>query len=258
VNPLRRVIGAPGLWIGLFAAQLLLASAAALPITMMVAATMDPFASSLDRSLLLAPIAELLIDNPSLWVAIAAALATSALLSGLLWIFLGAGIIHRLHRPASASETIAAAVRHLPAMAALSAYHGLLRGLLVLFAAANNELIRGVVLVLGWTLCTAAIDLARSEVVLTGAKGYHPKTVLRAIGRVFSRPKLWIASGLLTLTGLAISVAILSIAAHSFGDAGGAIYGARALAGLGVGVALWRVALAVRAAEELSVSSAKR
>ena len=256
MKSLRRVLGAPGLWIGLVAAQLLLASAAALPVTMMVAAAMEPF--SIDASqLLLAPIAELMIDNPSLRIAIAAALATSAILSGLLWILLGAGIIHRLHRPASASETIAAAVRHLPGMAALSAYHGLLRGLLVLFAAANNELIRGLVLILGWTLCTAAIDLARSEVVLTGAKGYHPKTVLRAIGRVLSKPKVWVGSGLLTLTGLAISVAILAIAAHSFGDASGAIYGARALAALGVGVALWRVAIAVRAAEELSETSAK-
>lgn len=256
MKALRRVLGAPGLWIGLAAAQLLLASAVALPVTVMVGAAMGPFSIEAPQ-LLLPPIAELMIDNPSLLVALAAALATSALLSGLLWILLGAGIIRRLHRPASASETIAAAVRHLPGMAALSAYHGLLRGLLVIFAAANNELIRGVVLVLGWTLCTAAIDLARSEVVVAGAKGYHPKTVLRAIGRVFSRPKLWLGSALLTLTGLAISVAILAIAVHSFGDAGVAIYGARALAALGVGVALWRVAIAVGAAEEQTEPSAE-
>ncbi len=249
MKSLRRVVGAPGLWIGVVVAQLLLAAAVALPVTLMVQAALGPFSIEGPHTLL-APIAELMLDNPSLVVAMGTALAVSTVLSGLLWILLGAGIIRRLHGPASAAETFAAAVRHLPGMAALSAYHGVLRVLLVIFAAANSELIRGVVLLLGWTLCTAAIDLARSEVVLGDAKGYHPRTLLRAFTRAATKPKIWLGSGLLTLSGLGLSVAILAIAAHSFGSAGGAIYGARALAALGVGVALWRIAIAVVATEE--------
>ncbi len=255
MRSLRRVVGAPGLWIGVVAAQLLLAATVALPVTLMVQRALGPFSIEAPNALL-APIAELMLDHPALLVAIAAALTVSSVLGGLLWILLGAGIIRRLHRPASAAETIAAAVRHLPSMAALSAYHGVLRVLLVIFAAANSELVRGVVLLLGWTLCTAAIDLARAEVVLGDAKGYHPRTLLRALTRAATKPKIWLASGLLTLTGLGLSVATLAIAAHTFGDAGGAIYGARALAALGVGVALWRIAIAVVATEERAETSA--
>jgi len=231
-----------------------LAAAVALPLARMVASAIRPFTVEHPGRLLPA-IAELLLDNPPLAVAIVAAIATGVLLSGLVWIFLSGGIIRRLHAPATAAQTTSAAVQHLPGMAALSGYHGILRAIVVLLFAVDifgigNGIVRGGLFVLGWSLCTTAVDLDRCSVVLAGAKGYHPWTLGRGFVDAVAQPKVWLASGLLSVLGVSTSVATLAIASHSFGDAGLAIFGARALAVFGIGLGLWRVAVAVRASED--------
>jgi len=252
VSALGRVLRAPGLWAGLAIVHLVLAKIAALPLVLMIAAALKPFA--IERVGGLLPLlAELFIANKPLVVALVAALVTSAVLSTLLWVLLGGGIVWRLHRQGSAAETFAAAVRHLPSMAVLTIYCVIVRVLLVLafgLVGLTSGSWRWLAIVLVWSLTSVALDLARSEVVLKGTKAFHPRTLARAFVFAFSHPRVWLASGLLTLVGLSISLGILAIASRTFGDAGLALYGVRGLAVLGVGVSLWRIAIAVRATEE--------
>ncbi|MEZ4384563.1 MAG: hypothetical protein R3A79_24760 [Nannocystaceae bacterium] len=253
MSALSRVLGAPGLWVSLLAAQLALALALSRVIASMVAAALQPYAVE-QPGLLLPAYAELFADNLPLAVAVAAAFAVAAVLGGLLWIVASGGVIRRLAAPLRASEIAAAAVRHLPAMAILSLYSGFLRALLlgnlwIDVLGLGSGVARAVLVAIGWTLCTAAVDLARADVVLRGAKAHPPRTLLRAFTRAVSRPAVWLSSGTLTLVTLGLSLTSIAIATRTFGDAGLALWGVRALAAVSVGVTLWRVAIAVQAIE---------
>ncbi len=252
MRALRRVLRAPGLWALLVIVQLLIAKIAALPLTLMVAKTIKPF--SIERlGGLLPPLVELFIGETSLVIALAAALVASAVLSVLLWVLLGGGIVWRLHREGSAAETFAAAIRHLPSMAVLSIYNVIVRVFLLLalgLLGLQSGPLQWIAIFLVWSLTAVALDLARSEVVQSEIKAFHPRTLVRGFSFAFSHPRIWLASALLTLVGIAITLAILVIASRSFGEAGLWLYGVRVLAALGVGVSLWRIAIAVVAREE--------
>ncbi|MCA9656939.1 MAG: hypothetical protein KC486_01215 [Myxococcales bacterium] len=253
MSALSRVLGAPGLWISLLAAQLAIAIALSRSLALLIAAAVQPYVVEQPGRLLPA-YAELFADNFPVAIAVVVALATAAALGALLWIVASGGIIRRLAAPLRAGEIAAAAVRHLPGMAMLSIYSAILRALLLAnlwidVLGLGSGVARGVLVAIGWTLCTVAVDLARADVVLRGAKSYQPRTLVRAFTLAVTRPTVWLSSGALTLVGIGLSLTSVAIATRTFGDAGVALWGVRSLAALGVGATLWRIAIAVAAIE---------
>lgn len=246
MNPLRRVLGAPGLWLTLFGLQLALAWALARPIAAATRAALgNGVWAHADR--LLAPVAELLADNPAISALLLAAVTASAVLGALLGLLLGGGVLHRLAAPCPAPDVARACLLHLPALAVIGIY-GLLLRLALAFAAhllvGASVVVESIALGLILAFATCAGDLAASRRVVRGDRGLHPREYLRAVASAARSPRLWLASSALSLVRWALVAAILVVAAHGIGAAW-ATWAARGLAGLACFVGLWRVALAV-------------
>ncbi|MCB9565959.1 MAG: hypothetical protein H6710_01820 [Myxococcales bacterium] len=251
MSALRRLLGAPGLWVAMALAHLGIAAALARPLALMIGAAIAPY--SIDRPGGLLPmIAEVISGHPELGVALGVALIAGTVLAGALWLVAAGGVIDRLRRPQPTAATIAAALRFLPSMAVLGLYSVIPRGLALAglrFDVLGLGWARALLVLVGWTLCTVALDLARAAVIRGDARRYHPTTLLQGFAAAVTRPTVWLRSALLSALGLALSLAIVALAARGFGGPSTTLWLVRLLAALGVGVSLWRIAVAVDAGE---------
>lgn len=253
MKSLRRVLRVPALWLGLCALHLGAAWLLARPIAAAVAAAMGNHVwGHPDR--LLAALAELFGASPAIVaVAASAAIASAAFGAGLALLVRG-GVFQRLGDPAPAgawAEFGRASLGHLPVLALIGLYGLVLRLALSFVAnavAGAHALVELIALGLLLTFAACAGDLAAARRVLHGQRGVHPREYLRACLDVARRPRLWLASGALTLARWAVAGAVIVVAVHGVGEAW-SIWSARALACVAVFLALWRSAVAVEASQ---------
>lgn len=248
MNALRRVVRAPLLWLGLCALHIGLAWSLARPVEAAARAAVQnhvwPYP---DR--LLAGFAELLQAHPSIAAALAVAVTASALLGGAIALLVQGGVIQRLAAPTGAPDVARAAVAHLPALAVIAVYGLVLRlalSFVVFLVAGTNVVAELALLVVMLTFVTCSGDLAAARRVVRGDRGLHPREYAAACADVARQPRLWLASGALTLARWAVAAAIVLAAIHGLGEAW-SVWAARALACVAVFLALWRAAVAVEA-----------
>ena len=264
MRALQRALGAPGLILTIFAFQLLLATTVSSSVRVSVGAALGKYAVLADGHLL-NHILELLIDHPAIAAGSAAMLAGSSMLGLVLWTLLAAGIIQRLHSPTSPSEVAAAAIRGLPGVIAMTLWQLVPRMILLAIAAAiSGWLMKAdtwgflgvlpLVAMLGYVTC--ALDLARCNVVLHGARRLHVKTALDGFVQAARRPRVLLPSMVFSACQWACVVAILGIAIAGLGT-GWAIWVARCLALLGIVFGLSRVAVAVAVGAERPIPPAE-
>lgn len=255
MNALRRVLRVPGLWLGLCALQLGIAWLLAQPVAAAVRTAMGARVwTHPDR--LIAAFAELLGQSPAIVAVFVAAAAASAALGAGLALLVRGGVLLRLHDASDRgtrawAEFGRASLGNLPVLALIGLYGVLLRLALTFVANAlsgSHALVELVVLVVLLTFATCAGDLAAARRVLHGERGVHPRDYLRACVDVARTPRLWLASGALSLTRWAVAAAIVLVAVHGVGEAWSS-WAARGLACVAVFLALWRVAVAVEASQ---------
>ncbi|MBZ5715056.1 hypothetical protein [Nannocystis pusilla] len=255
MNSLRRVTRVPGLWLGLCALQLGLAWCLAQPVGAAVRTAMNGRVwTHPDR--LIAALAELLGQSPAIVAVFVAATVASGLLGAALALLVRGGVLLRLH-DAGALGTSAwaefgrASLGNLPVLALIGLYGVVLRLILTFVANAlsgSHAVVELVVLIVLLTFATCAGDLAAARRVLHGERGVHPREYLRACVDVARSPRLWLASGALSLTRWAVAGAIILVAVHGVGEAWSS-WAARGLACVAMFLALWRVAVAVEASQ---------
>lgn len=254
IDALKKVLRAPGLVLTVAAIQLTVAAVMSSSLQTAVAATMGRFAVVADGHLLYSMIS-LFVDNPGVPAGARQLLAGSALLALALWTLMAAGIIHRLHAPAPMPEVAAAAVSGLPAVIVVTLWQLLPRLILIaLVGIASSKLLAAdtwgwlgilpLLAVLGYVTC--ALDLARCDAVLHGARRFHVMTALGGFATALRRPGVLLRSMGFSAGQWACVAAILAVSVSGFGT-GNAIWLARALAVLGVVFGLSRVAVAVGA-----------
>ena len=249
-----RVAGAPGLVAGVAALHLLLAAAVGVSARSAIGASMHPYALA-DNSRLWAAFQELLGASPGLVKPIHHLIAGSAAIGLVFWTLLAAGILHRLRAPAPLPRLAAAAVRGLPGVLAVTLWHLPLRAALVAAAGAAAAPLLGagfwgpagiLIVAAAFAFCTCALDLARCDVVLHGARRLHPKTAWRGFVHAARRPAVLARSMLLSFGQWGCTAAVLAAAVAGL-NGGPAIWLARALAILALVFGLTRVAVAVDA-----------
>jgi len=118
--------------------------------------------------------------------------------------------------------------------------------LVVRALAAGNPLFELLLLGLLLTFAACAGDLAAARRVLHGQRGVDPREYLHTCLDVLRRPRLWLASGALSLARWAVAGLVIVVAVHGVGEAW-STWAARALACVAVFLALWRNAVAVAA-----------
>ncbi len=250
----NRVFRAPGLVAVVAVLHLLLAGTVGSATRSALGASMEPYALA-DNSQLWAAILELLGTSPGLLQPIGHLIAGSAVVALAFWTLLAAGILHRLRGPSALPALAAAAVRGLPGVLAVTLWHLLLRAvLLAAFGAATAALFGAglwglaglAVTALALVFCTCALDLARCDVVLHGARRFHPQTAWRGFLQAARRPAVLARSALLSFGQWACVGGIL-LAAFAGLHGGPAIWIARALAITGIVFGLARLAVAVEA-----------
>lgn len=256
LSALRRVLRVPGLWLGLCALHLGAAWLLAQPIAAAIRAVLAGRVwGHPDR--LLAALAELLAAHPAIVAVGSVALLASAAFGAGLALLVRGGVLQRLDDASPAgtrawAEFGRASLGHLPALALIGLYGLLLRLALTFVANAlsgAHALLELVLIALLMTFSTCAGDLASARRVLHGQRGVDPREYLRTCLDVARRPRLWLASGLLTLARWAVAGLVIVAAVHGVGEAW-STWVARLLACVAVFLALWRSAVAVRASHQ--------
>lgn len=243
---LRRVLAAPWLVLGLGAVHLALAVAVAAPVRAAFRAAMGPFFHE-GANHLIAPLIELMGHQRAAPAALTAALVVTTVVALVFGPLLAGAAIQRLAGPCKPAEQARVAVAHYPAALVIGLYGVILRALLLLIAAALGQIhgaVRLVLVIAVLTYAAAVVDLTRARVVLAGARGFHPRTFVRAAMTVAHEPRLWLRSSAATLLQAAIAGAIVLITLHGLG-AGWTPWAVRGLALLSTFAALWRLAVAV-------------
>ncbi len=249
-----RVARAPGLVILVAGLHLALAAGVGLTARSVIGAGMERYTLIDNRQLLFA-VFELLGTSPGLLRPTGHLITGSAIISLAFWTLLAAGILHRLRASTPLPRLAAAAVQGLPGVLVTTAWHLPIRVVLLGVAgAATSPLLKhdswGPVglLILGsvLALCTCALDLARCDVVLHGARRFHPKTAWRGLVHALRRPAVLARSMLLSFAQWGCVLAVL-LAAFAGLHGGPAIWLARGLAILGIILGLTRLAVAVEA-----------
>lgn len=243
---LRRTLAAPWLVLGLSAVHLGLAAAVAVPVRAAFRAAMGPYFHE-GAHRLLVPLLEIAGQQRSAPASIMAAIAVTAVVAALVGPLLAGAAIQRLAGPSTVADQTRAAVAHYPVALLVGVYGLVLRVVLMLVAAALGGvhwLAQLALTVAALTFAAAVVDLTRARVVLSGARGVHPRTFLRAIATVAQTPPLWLRSAGLSLLHLAVGAAILVITLHGFGTAW-APWVVRGLGVVATFFALLRIACAV-------------
>ncbi len=254
VGAFTRVVRAPGLVAAVVVLHLLLAGTVGSATRSAVGARMEPWALA-DNSQLWAAILEMLGTSPGLLAPVRHLIIGSAVITLAFWTLLAAGVLHRLRGPASLPVLAAAAVRGLPGVLAVTLWHLLLRAVLLavagglaaaLFDAGAWGLAGLAATAVVLAFCTCALDLARCDVVLHGARRFHPQAAWRGFLHAAGRPPVLFRSMLASLGQWACAGGIL-LAAVAGLHGGEAIWLARTLAVCGIVFGLTRLAVAVEA-----------
>ena len=171
---------------------------------------------------------------------------------------IAAGVLRRLHGPATLAELAAATVRGFPGVLVVTLWHLVPRAVLLAAAGALTRQLLGAqawgllgiaLTVAAVAYATCALDLARAAVVLHGAARFHPRTAIRGYLRAARRPGVLLPSMLFSAGQWAAVAAIVGVAVAGAGS-GWAIWLARALSVLAVVFGLARMAVAVEAGPE--------
>lgn len=242
----RRALSAPWLILGLGAIHLATAAAVAIPVRSAFRAALGPYFHE-GANRLLGPLLELMGQQRAAPATLMSALVVTAVVAAVLGPLLAGAAIQRLAGPCKVAEQAAAAAAHYPAFVVIGVYGVVLRALLLLVAAALGgvhviaQLILSVAVL---TYATAVVDLTRARTALAGARGFHPRTFVRAAVTVGQEPLLWLRSATLSLLAVAAAAAIVLVTLHGFGAA----WSPWAVRGLGLVatfLALARLAVAV-------------
>lgn len=258
IGGLRRLLGAPGLWLGTWVGLWIVARLVAVVAEAPVAAAVGPY-DALDRDAVLFGLIDVLRLHPAASAGLVAAVLGGALVSGVAWLLLSPLVIARLAGHRTAAALGARALAGLPGVVVQSLWHALLRGALVLAMVMAMRSLPGPVMWiavgLGWLVTGVALDASRVAVVEHAAAPWHPKTAWRGLVRVIKRPAVLLPGVLLGLGQLLVSGVILWLALAGLG--GGAPWGPRLLALVSVGLGLWRVAVVVDDASASAGAAAK-
>ncbi len=254
IQAVARVARAPGLIIGVVALHLALAAWIGFSTRSVLESNMGRYAL-IDNQKLWFTLIELVGGAPGLLKPTGHMITGSALFGLAFWTLLAAGILHRLRSPTPLPRLAAAAVRGVPGVVVVTIWHLLIRAVLLgVTAAAVKPLLKddswgpAGVLILGlvFALCTCALDLARCDVVLHGARRFHVKTAWRGVLHALRRPTVLALSVLLSFGQWACVAAVVLTAFVGLHDEP-ATWLARALAILGLLLGLTRLAVAVEA-----------
>ncbi len=252
MSALRRVLGAPWLWVAIAGLKLALALVFARPVRAAISASLGPFALNSGPESLIVEFTLLVARHEAVGAVIAVSVLLAAALGLLLWLLVAGAVFTRLARSCSPGESFGAALRHLPGLTLVAVYTLLPRGLVILNLfydplGISNFWARALVFWIGWTWCTLALDRARAGVVLRGRSAVDPRPLLGAFVEVLQQPRRSLgAAAVLLVNGLlVIGTLLLGI---WFLGAPWLLWAARGLAALGVGLVLWRSAFAVEAA----------
>ncbi len=251
---LIRVAGAPGLVVLVAALHLLPAAMVGSATRAAIGRGMEPYAL-IDNERLWYAMLELLGTSPGLLAPISHLIAGSAIISLALWTLAAAGIIHRLRGPAPRSRLAAIAVGEFPGVLAVTLWHLMPRLLLLAAAGGLSKALFGagawglagiLILAATFAFCSCALDLARCDVVLHGARRLHPKTAWRGYLHAARRPAVLVRSMLLSFGQWACAGGVI-LAAVAGLHGGPAIWLARGLAVVAIVLGLTRIAVAVEA-----------
>lgn len=246
----RRVIGAPGLWLGCWLALAAMAWVVGGQVTFLVAAAVGPY-DALDLERVLFGLGDVLHVHPELMTGIATAVLAGGLVSAIGWLVASPVVIARLAGRRELRALGAAALAGLPAVVVQSLWHVVLRAVLVaavlLSAQPLPEWMISLLVGLVWLAAGVALDATRVSVVEGDAAPWHVKTAWRGFVRVAKRPRVLVPGVLLGVGQLVVSAAIVWLALR--GLAGGTVWGARLLALVSVGLGLWRVGIVVEDAD---------
>lgn len=253
MNALQRVRSAPGLWLGLWVTQLVIAYAFSRPVAATVSQAISPHTYL--REQLLPGIGELFSQNPELGALIGTAVVTAGILSAITWILLVAGVISRLSGPKPTAEFIGTAASKSPHMLIVTFYALIARALALMTAGLlvrglEQPLIKAAAVFVVWSICSVALDRARTQIVLAEASALHPKTLLHSFRDLFRTvPKQLAAAVGVNFLAAGFIVCSLFVAVWGMGT-GWAIWAGRGLAGLTLAATLWRIAIAVESVEQ--------
>lgn len=243
---LRRVLGVPGVLLGVWLVQAVVALGLGTWVRRAVARTMGDHAHVVDGHLWQA-FAELIGAHPGLWADIQTSLAASAVIGALSALLLAGGIFVRL---AGQPGFWAACGRYVPAVTGVTLMHLIIRGpLLVGLVSVTPSLPTGVrvgLLAVATVACTFALDVARARVILDGVSPRGPAAVLEGFGAVLRHRRAFVHSALLSAAQYVCLFAAVSVGIGQAGQTAGTV-GPLVLSLVGVGVGLWRVAIVVLA-----------
>lgn len=246
----RRVIGAPGLWLGCWLALAAMAWVVGGQVAFVVSAAVGPF-DALDLERVLFGVGDVLRVHPELVTAIAWAVLFGGLVSAIGWLLVSPVVIARLAGRRALRDVGATALAGLPAVVVQSLWHTVLRAGLVaavlLSAQPLPEWAIWALVVLVWLAAGVALDATRVAVVAGDAARWHIKTAWRGLVRVAKRPRVLVPGVLLGLAQLVVSAAIVWLALRGLGTA--TVWVPRLLALVSVGLGLWRVGIVVEDAD---------
>ncbi|MGB1274545.1 MAG: hypothetical protein ACPG77_02255 [Nannocystaceae bacterium] len=248
----QRILGASGLWFGLWLFQMLLAYTFSRPVGATVAKAIEPYTYL--NSQILPGLGELFAQNSELGALIATSVITAGVLSAIAWIAVSAGVVERLRGPRTAAEVFGTAASKAPHMLVVTVYACVARALALVtlgMVIGNLEqpLLKGAIIFATWSLCTVALDRARSQIVIHEASALHPRTLIHSFRDLIRKDPKSLAAGVaLNFAAMLVGVCSLLVLVWGLGT-GWAIWAGRALAGLTLGLTLWRIAIAVDSVE---------
>lgn len=250
MNALKRVFGAPGLVVTLWALQLLVAWHLATPVRVAAKAAMGEYAW-IDDGHLMSALVELFANDPAVVALMAENAIVASILGLVFWALAYGAVIRRLSGKTGPSELAAASVRFLPGVVAQTAWLGIVRAIPIAIAAAAATKLPALAVVIGvitTAITVVAADIARVGVVLHEARPLHPLTALRALRKTLVRPRLLAAAGALAVVQMLVPLVALQLVLSDAGGSG-SIWLARLLAFGGLVIGLWRIALVVDATD---------
>jgi hypothetical protein len=246
VGGVRRVIAAPGLWLGCWIGLTAIAWVVGMQVQLLAAAAVGPF-DALDLRRVVFGLADVLRVHPEVGVGSELAVVVGGLVSAVAWMVLSPVVIARLAGHTRWREIGARGLGGLPAVVVQSLWHLVIRAVLMLAVVVSVQPLPGAVgwMFVGvvWLVAGVALDATRVAVVEHEAAPWHVKTAWRGFVRVARRPAVLVPGVVLGLGQVAISAAIVWVALAGLGS--GSAWVPRILALLSVGLGLWRVAIVV-------------
>lgn len=242
IAALRRVLAVPGVVLGVWIAQALVALGVGGWVRQAVAATMGPHVH-LPNGHLLHALVELASAHPGIAADARTSIAASAIVGGFMAVLLCGGIFVRV---AGQRGFWAACGRHLPGVTAVTAMHLVVRALLLVgMFAVTEPLAAGTRLaLLGATAiyCTFSLDVTRARIVLDRVSPRRPTPVLEGFLAAFRWPRDFLHCAALSLAQYACLFAVLAVGIGQAGHTPGTV-GPLVLSFASVLLGMWRYAL---------------